>query len=115
MSGEQLYRRVINGSRVRYVPHDPAADVPPAIHNITDRQALTIAASLGATLLILFERHFPAHQRNARKIKAVEKAILDLYHGSGEALDPEISEWVCKCWDDTMKRIEGLPIEGEKP
>lgn len=110
MSEEQLYRRVISTSgRVRYVPHYPADDAPPAMHNINDRQALTIAASLGCALLIIFERHFPPHMRNARKIKAVEKAIIDLYHGSGEALDPEISEWVCKCWDETMRRAQELP------
>lgn len=111
MNGEQLYRRVMKGKRVSYEPFvEPEQE--PVVHNLTDRQALTVAASLGCTLLILFERHFPAHQRSARKIKAVERAILDLFAGSGEQLDPEIADWVCKCWDETMRRAEGLPVRG---
>ena len=110
---DQLYIKVTQGNRVRYVPYT-APEVPSAIHNITDRQALTIAASLGGMLLMLFERHFPPHQRNARKIKAVEDAIFNLYAGSGEKLDPEISDWVCRAWDETMMKAQGLPVEGAK-
>ena len=110
----QLYEKTISkGGKVVYKPYTPPSQAP-VVMNINDREALTIVASLGMMLIMLFERHFPPHQRNARKIKAVEDAIFNLYAGSGEKLDPEISDWVCRAWDETMMKAQGLPVEGAK-
>ena len=108
----QLYEKTISkGGKVVYKPYTPPSQAP-VVMNINDREALTIVASLGMMLIMLFERHFPPHQRNARKIKAVEDAIFNLYAGSGEKLDPALVDWVLSCWDETMRRAEGLPVDG---
>jgi hypothetical protein len=98
--GEMLYKKEMKGKRVTYTP--VVDDSQPTIINLTDAQCLTAAGSLGLTLLCLFERHIPPHKRVAKKIKAVEQAILQLYHGTGEDIDPELADQFCRAWDRAM-------------
>lgn len=100
---DQLYRRIQTGNRTRYEP--VAEPDPVTVVELTDSQCITAAGALGVTLLILFERHFPPHKRVARKIKAVEAAVLDLFAGTGEAIDEEISTLFCATWDRVMREI----------
>lgn len=97
---EQLYRKV-EGKRVRYVPVVPEPELQTVLQ-FSDAQCITAAGALGMTLLMVFERNLPPHKKVARKIKAVESAILDLFHGTGESIDPEIADLFCKTWDRTM-------------
>ena len=77
---------------------------------LTDEQCLTAAGTLGVTLLALFERHFKPMKNGtphltARKIKAVEEAILDLYKGTGKPVNRDIMDDFCKAWDHTMRAM----------
>jgi len=72
---------------------------------LTDEQCLTAAGSLGLTLLCLFERNFPEHKKVARKIKAVEQAVLDLYRSTGQPIDPLLADDFCKAWDRTIREM----------
>lgn len=101
---EQLYRRVQQGQRVRYEAHQPEQPQETVL-NFTDAQCITAAGALGATLLIIFERNIPQHKKVARKIRAVEDAILELFRGTGEPLDREIAELFCATWDKTMREL----------
>lgn len=76
-----------------------------AVIELTDAQCLTAAGSLGITLLTIFERNFPEHKRVAKKIKAVEQSVLDLYSGTGQPIDPELADYFCKAWDRTIREI----------
>lgn len=76
-----------------------------AVIELTDAQCLTAAGSLGITLLCLFERNFPEHKRVAKKIKAVEQAVADLYRGTGQPIDLELADDFCKAWDRTMREM----------
>lgn len=114
---ETLYRKVMKGKTVRYEPVQPEPDglvsgVEPTVTTITftDRECLTVAASLGMVLLHLAQHNMQPHQLVARRIKSVEMAIVDLYRGTGEQLRVDIAEGVMRCWDETMKRIstEGI-------
>lgn len=108
----QLYEKSISkGGKVVYKPYTPPSQAP-VVMNINDREALTIVASLGMMLIMLFERHIPSHTRNMRKIKTAEKALFQLFDGTGEKLDPALVDWVLSCWDETMRRAEGLPADG---
>lgn len=100
----QFYKKIMVGKRTTYQPVESEPE-PVSCIVMTDAQMLTAAGALGATLLCLYERVLPPHKRIARKVKAVEDAILNLYHGSGEAIDPEISDHVCKSWDRAMKDL----------
>lgn len=76
-----------------------------SVLELTDAQCLSAAGALGVTLLMIFERHVPPHKRIAKKIKKVEEALLDLFHGCGEKLDEEIADYFCETWDKTMRKM----------
>lgn len=76
-----------------------------AVIELTDEQCLTAAGSLGITLLSIFERNFLEHKRVAKKIKAVEQSVLDLYSGTGKPIDPELADYFCKAWDRTIREM----------
>lgn len=99
-----LYERVEKGKQVRYVPYEPP-EPEEMTTNLTGKQAITAAGTLGVILLTIFERNTPPHKVIARKIKAVEQAILNLYHDTGEPVDMEILDWIVKTWDRTMKEM----------
>lgn len=107
---ETFYRRIQTGNRARYEP--VTEPDPVTVVELTDSQCVTAAGALGVTLLILFERHFPPHKRVARKIKAVETAVLDLFAGTGEEIDEEIADLFCSTWDRTMREIS---VDATKP
>lgn len=91
------------GGKVKYVPyHPPCNDEPMTTITFNDAECLTAAGTLGCVLLGLFDRHIPPHKLVARKIKAVETALLNLYSGTGQRVDPKITELILKTWDRTM-------------
>jgi hypothetical protein len=101
---EQIYRKVVNGARVRYVPYlEP--EQPKTVIEFTEGQCLTAAGALGTMLLMVFERNIPPHKRVARKINAVQSAILDLFKGTGEPIHDDIAELMAKTWDRVMKEL----------
>jgi hypothetical protein len=99
---EPLYRKLKNN---RYQEIKPEEEEVTTL-TFTDGQCITAAASLGVTLLMIFERNIPPHKRIARKISNVRESILDLFAGTGEPLHPDIAEKICKCWDKTMRSLE---------
>lgn len=103
----QLYQKVAHGKSHRYEPVelDTPGNGPVDYYNLNEKQALTAAGSLGVVLLTLFERHVPPHKLVARKIAAVEKAILDLYKGTGQEIDDEVADAICRAWDKAMNLI----------
>ena len=100
----QLYiKETTPGGKVRYVPYDQHQDddVTTTI-TFNDAECLTAAGTIGCVLLGLFEKHYPAHKLVARKIKAVETDLLELYRGTGKKIDPKITTLILKTWDRTM-------------
>lgn len=75
------------------------------IVHLNEIQCLTAAASLGITLLMLFQKHMPEHKKVAKKIKVVEEAITDLYCGTGQNIDMEVAEHFLNAWDLTMMEM----------
>jgi Holliday junction resolvase RusA-like endonuclease len=102
---EQLYRKVMKGKRTTYELY--VEQPKKTVVEFTESQCLTVAASLGVTLLIIFERVIPPHKRIARKINNVQNAILDLFYGTGAKLDDDVADLIFKTWDQTMKKIAG--------
>ena len=98
----QLYEKIVTGKRVSYKPW---VEPEGRILEFTDEQCVTLAGALGVTLLATFERNMPPHKLVARRVRAVERAILELYQGTGATLDPEMAELVCKTWDKTMREL----------
>jgi len=100
---EQLYRKVMHGKRTAY---EPVGDAEPVTTiTFTESEALTAAGALGTMLLMVFERNIPPHKRIARKIKAVEEAVLDLYNRTGAVIHEDIAELMARTWDRVMKEI----------
>lgn len=100
----QLYiKETTPGGRVCYVPvEQPQDDDTMTTITFNEAECLTAAGTLGCVLLGLFEKHFPAHKTVARKIKAVEMALLELHRGTGQRIDPKITTLILKTWDRTM-------------
>ena len=113
MPDEQLFRRVVKGKSVRYEPveHMPQADEAVTEVTFTDRECITVAGSLGVVLLKLAQRNMQPHQLVARKIRAVEMAIIELFKDTGEELRIDIASGVMRCWDETMQRIANEGID----
>ena len=109
---EPLYRKVKKGKTTRYEPVQPEP-VDDTVTTITfsNAECVTVAASLGMVLLMLAQRNMQPHQLVARKVKAVETAIADLFKGTGEKLRVDIAEGVMRCWDETMQRISNEGID----
>lgn len=107
----QLYtREETPGGKVRYLPYNlPNDDDLTTTITFDEGECLTAAGTLGCVLLGLFEKHFPSHKLVARKIKAVETALLELYRGTGKKIDPKITTLILKTWDRTMIQMsEGV-------
>lgn len=102
----QLYiKETTPGGKVRYMPYEPPQDNDTTTITLNDAECLTAAGTLGCVLLGLFEKHIPAHKLVARKIKAVELAMLNLYAGTGQVIDPKITTLMLKTWDRTMLQM----------
>lgn len=100
---QQLYTKTITANgRTRYEPY---TQPPVQSLSLTEAQCVTAAGALGTMLLMVFERNMPAHKKVPRKIRAVELAILDLFRGCGETIDPQIADLFCATWDKTMQEL----------
>jgi predicted TIM-barrel enzyme len=66
---------------------------------------LTLVGALAVTVIMQYQSLVPEHKRNARKIKAVETAILDMLHGSGHTISPEMSDYAVECWNKAVMTI----------
>ena len=114
---EQLYRRIEKGKRVSYEPvnyYEPLVEEdngPDKDYKVSDRQILTLSGGLACMVLMVFQRNYPYHSRMHREIKALEEAIMAIYKSTGEKVDGRLTEWLRKCWDDTMRRAENMPAE----
>ncbi len=94
------------GGKVRYVPvEQPQDDDLTTTITFNEAECLTAAGTLGCVLLGLFEKHFSSHKLVARKIAAVELAMLNLYKGTGKKIDPKITTLILKTWDRTMVEL----------
>ena len=103
MSSPQLYEKITTKKgRTTYRPYvEPEGKVL----EFTDAQCVTLAGALGVTLLSTSERNMPPHKKVARKGKALEHAVLDLFQGTGAELDIDMADLVCRTWDKTMKEL----------
>jgi hypothetical protein len=106
MTPEPIYRKVMKGKRTIYEPVVEESE-PETVVTFTDAQCLTAAGTLGTVLLMLFERHIPPHKVVARKINAVQQAVMDLYKGTGEPIHDDIADLITTTWDKTMKQMAG--------
>lgn len=107
----ELYTKVQQGNRVRYVPlQEKAPPLPPP--DFTDEEIITLGVSVGAMILIQLEQNIPEHKRNRRKVKAVTDALMNLAHGNGKPIDTELIDYWTEVWNTTMKRFQS-GLEGK--
>jgi hypothetical protein len=105
---EQLYRKTMQGGRVRYIPVvEPEEEI--IDYKLSDEQSVTVAGTLGTTLLCIFERFLPPHKRVMRKIAAVEGAIYDLFESNSKEINHEVSQWVVDCWNKAVTLAAEIP------
>lgn len=105
-----LYEKKQVGKSVRYVEYVPEPAMEKT-YNLNDAECLTVAASLGVTLLTIFTDTMPAHKLCARKIQAVQDSLLELYRGTGQKIDENIAVGIFKAWDKAMLIISTEGVE----
>ena len=77
--------------------------------SLTDKQAITIAGTLGITLLMNYQRLMPPHKLVARKVKAVENAVTDLFRSTGHPVNVETMKYILGCWDKAVLAAGEVP------
>ena len=109
-----LYEKITTGKRIRYVEHVPANSVP-VCDAFDSAELVTLGTSLGIMILMILEKQLPPHARNARKIKAVEDAVLDLARGHCAPITEEMMQYWVDAWNHTMIDIQaGLAYKGDE-
>ena len=80
---------------------------------MTDRQVLTLAASIATCCMVGLEQHMPPHAAIARKVRECEKALMGLAALTGQTLDEDMVDIGTGAWGAAMsyaaKRIKELP------
>ena len=79
------------------------------VQPLTNEQDVTIAGVLGISLLMNYRRLMPPHKLIARKVKAVEDAVVDLFRSSGHPVNEATLTWVMECWDKAVLMAEEVP------
>ena len=102
-----LYERTTSpAGRVTYREYIPTPATDLCADEFDTAECITWAVSIGITQLMILERQLPSHARNARKIKALTEAILDLAKGHGKPLPDEMVDYVIGCWNRCMVEIQ---------
>lgn len=72
---------------------------------MTNKQVLTLAATIGTCCLVGLEHHLPKHAALARKVQALEKAIAGLAQLAGADLDEDMVDIGTNAWSAAMKYV----------
>lgn len=102
----KLYERVQVGKSVRYVEHVPVTKEVPVVDEFDSGELITLGVSLGMMMLMILEKQLPSHARNARKLQALQAAILDLAKGHGKPIDPAMADYWVDVWNRVMSEIQ---------
>ena len=98
---QQLYTKVMQGKRTTYVPY---VEDDAQVINLTDKQCVTAAGALGATLINILSRNVKTPIIKSR-ITAVEKEILRMFQDTGAPLDMDIANLFCSAWDRAIREM----------
>ena len=102
----QLYTKVTQGKRVRYIPYQQ-----PQVE-CTEDQLVTILSSLTISMLTAMEKMLPAHKAVARRVKAVEEDLCRLAQLKAGGLDEEHIEMGTAMWNAAIECLQGRLAPG---
>lgn len=110
-SPELYVKEVSKGGKVSYKKFEGpvaryASPEAPLMSEFDDKELITAGVSLGMMMLMLLENTLPPHSRNARKIKAVTDAIVDLAKGQGSVLEQEMVDYWVNMWNYCMEQMQ---------
>ena len=102
------YEKIVVGKRVRYVP----IAAPEVVNSeFTPEQIVTMVGTMGIMLTESIGRLLPEHTKVAREVARAEKALLELFRNTGQAVDRDTAAYCCEAWNETMERIsKGIPV-----
>jgi hypothetical protein len=99
-----LYEKQVSPKgKVSYVPY--VGYTPRPEDEMTDKQLITLAVSIGVTCLMTLEQNLPQHSRIGRQIRDVEQSILRLAHNCGEHVDREMVDYWASAFNTVMETI----------
>lgn len=111
-----LYEKVMIGRRTTYRAVEGKIVTPPANRDSYSKgELITLGATLGMTVLMQMVQLLPKNNDDAKKIKAVTDAILNLVRGSGHRISDEDAEYWTDTWNMTMANIQAGLAKGRRP
>lgn len=110
----QLYEKVMIGKRTTYRAVEGRLILPLNNRDSYSRgELITLGATLGMTVLMQMVQLLPKNNDDAKKIKAVTDAILQLVKGSGHRISDDDAQHWTDTWNMTMANIQaGLKARG---
>ena len=80
---------------------------------VSNQQAVVLGATIGTCMLIMLENNLPPEGRVTRKIRSVEKALLELANLSKCELDDEMTEIAIGAWNEAVNYMnERMAVNG---
>lgn len=74
---------------------------------MTERQIITAIGGLAILAMHGYKSCLPTKEIAGNLIRKVERAVLEMFRGTGQAIDTEIMDHVCAAWDGTMRALSG--------
>jgi len=99
----ELYEKITQGKRIRYIPHVlkpyPNPEIP-------QDQMVTLLATLTLSMLMSIEDQLPDHARMAREVRNVEDGVRRLAKLVGKPLDEDLVNAGVAGWNSAIKAMQ---------
>lgn len=99
----QLYERIMQGKKTTYREHIPKKIEMPEIEQ---NQVTTLLYALSISMLMSVREQLPAHALVARKVKAVEDAIVSLSAITAVPMDEDLVTVGVQAWNGAIHSMQ---------
>ena len=111
----QLYERVIQGKRVRYIPWvepEPLVLSDALNDSMTEREIISAVAALAVLAINGYYMMLPEKMYVANRVKYVRDSVLKMFKDTGAKVDDDTIQHVINTWNKTMWALSGKEDDG---
>lgn len=97
--------------KVTYKPYVPTIAEEPSCKlsdSMTEGEIVTAVGGLAVMAIHGYKVLMPEHKMVARKVSAVEAAVLSMFKDTGSYIDTDVIDHIISAWDQTMQRLSGV-------
>lgn len=99
----QLYEKIMQGKKTTYREYTPK---PIKMPEIEQSQVVTLLYTLSISMLMSVREQLPPHAAMARKVKAVEEAIVSLSKLNAEPMDEDLVTVGVEAWNAAIYSMQ---------